>query len=187
MKRYKLTPVLLTLLFAFLLVGCAAQKPTDGAKEEKTSAVGMANPVVTYDSLAEAEKAAGFKFTVPEGVNFGGADYAQYYWSTINKDLIEVRYGSGGDEIAYMRKAPVSASKESDISGDYNVYDDTDIKDVGLEDGRTATVMLKGKEGKYYVALWQLKGAKDNGVWNYAIGVRGMAEDELLELVKMVE
>lgn len=187
MRQNKLVSVLLAALLAVLLMGCAAQKPADRTDAEKTTAVGMANPVVTYDSLAEAEKAAGFKFTVPEGVNFGGADYAQYYWSTINKDLIEVRYGSGGDEIAYMRKAPLGADKEADISGDYNVYDEVDTEDITLEDGRTATVTLKGKEDKYYVALWQLKGAKDNGIWNYAIGVRGMDDDQLLELVKMVE
>ena len=32
-----------------------------------------------------------------------------------------------------------------------------------------------------------MKGAKDNGIWNYAIGVQGMDEQDLLELVKMVE
>ena len=186
MNHNKLISVLLAALFAVLLMGCTAQKPADGSDQEKATA-GVANPVVTYDSLAKAEKAAGFGFTVPEGVRIDGEDYAQYYWSTINKDLIEVRYGEEGDEVAYMRKSPLGASKESDISGDYNVYDDVDIKDVILEDGRDATVMLKGKDGKYYVAIWQLKGLKDNGVWNYAIGVRGMEKGDLLELAKMVE
>ena len=57
-----------------------------------------------------------------------------------------------------------------------------------LEDGREVDVDLKGdKNGKFYLAIWDMKGAKDNGIWNYAIGVQGMDEQDLLELVKMVE
>ena len=191
MKRNSFLALLLCALFLVVGTGCSAQKPatpTDAAKKT-TKSVQLANPVKTYDSLAKAEKAAGFKFTVPEGVNIDGADYAQYYWSTINNDLIEVRYGGEGDEVCYMRKAPASAADDDDvdISGDYNVYDTVKEVEFTLEDGREVEVTLKGKDKKFYVANWQLKGVKDNGVWNYAIGVRGIPEQDLLELVKMVE
>ena len=46
---------------------------------------------------------------------------------------------------------------------------------------------LKGKDGKWYLALWQRKGIEDNGIWSYAIGIRGVSAEELVELVKMVE
>ena len=197
MKRNSFLALLLCVLFVALGTGCSTQTPATGtdAAKKTTKSVQLANPVKTYDSLAKAEKAAGFKFTVPEGVNIDGADYAQYYWSTINNDLIEVRYGGEGDEVCYMRKAVSgtgTAAQENsdelvDISGDYNVYDDVKEVDITLEDGRETTVTLKGKDGKFYLALWQLKGAKDNGLWNYAIGVRGLDEQDLLELVKMVE
>ena len=193
MKRNSILALLLCVLFVAVGTGCSMQKPatqTDATKAQKTTkSAQIANPVKTYDSLAKAEKAAGFTFTVPEGVNVNGADYAQYYWSTINENLIEVRYGGEGDEVCYMRKAPASAADDDDvdISGDYNVYDTVKEVEFTLEDGREVEVTLKGKDKKFYVANWQLKGVKDNGVWNYAIGVRGIPEQDLLELVKMVE
>lgn len=193
MKRNSILALLLCVLFVAVGTGCSMQKPatqTDATKAQKTTkSAQIANPVKTYDSLAKAEKAAGFTFTVPEGVNVKGADYAQYYWSTINENLIEVRYGGEGDEVCYMRKAPASAADDDDvdISGDYNVYDTVKEVEFTLEDGREVEVTLKGKDKKFYVANWQLKGVKDNGVWNYAIGVRGIPEQDLLELVKMVE
>ena len=73
------------------------------------------------------------------------------------------------------------------MTRDYNVYDKVKEVDITREDGREVEVTLKGKDKKFYVANWQLKGVKDNGVWNYAIGVRGIPEQDLLELVKMVE
>ena len=193
MKRNSILALLLCVLFVAVGTGCSMQKPatqTDATKAQKTTkSAQIANPVKTYDSLAKAEKAAGFTFTVPEGVNLNGADYAQYYWSTINENLIEVRYGGEGDEVCYMRKAPASAADDDDvdISGDYNVYDTVKEVEFTLEDGREVEVTLKGKDKKFYVANWQLKGVKDNGIWNYAIGVRGIPEQDLLELVKMVE
>ena len=193
MKRNSILALLLCVLFVAVGTGCSLQKPgsqPDATKAQKTTkSAQIANPVKTYDSLAKAEKVAGFTFTVPEGVNLDGADYAQYYWSTINENLIEVRYGAEGDEVCYMRKAPASAADDDDvdISGDYNVYDTVKEIEFTLEDGREVEVTLKGKDKKFYVASWQLKGVKDNGVWNYAIGVRGIPEQDLLELVKMVE
>lgn len=192
MKRNSFLALLLCALFLVVGTGCSTQKPatpTDAAKKTTKSAQ-IANPVKTYASLAKAEKAAGFKFTVPEGVNVNGADYAQYYWSTINGNLIEVRYGKEGNEVCYMRKASagVTDDDDADISGDYNVYDVKKEVEFTLEDGREVDVDLKGdKNGKFYLAIWDMKGAKDNGIWNYAIGVQGMSEQDLLELVKMVE
>lgn len=192
MKRNPFLALLLCVLLTVLFTGCAKQNANGQADATTEAAAGnaqIANPVKTYDSLAKAEKAAGFTFTVPEGVNLDGADYAQYYWSTINENLIEVRYGAEGDEVCYMRKAAAGAAHDddADISGDYNVYDTVKEAEFTLEDGREVEVTLKGKDNKFYVAYWQLKGVKDNGVWNYAIGVRGIPEQDLLELVKMVE
>ncbi len=192
MKRNSFLALLLCVLLTVLFTGCTKQNAngqSDATKEAAAGNAQIANPVKTYDSLAKAEKVAGFTFTVPEGVNLDGADYAQYYWSTINETLIEVRYGGEGDEVCYMRKAPASAADDDDvdISGDYNVYDTVKEVEFTLEDGREVEVTLKGKDKKFYVASWQLKGVKDNGVWNYAIGVRGIPEQDLLELVKMVE
>lgn len=189
MKRNRIVTLILCLVLTALLVGCGANK-TNGqsdASASKTEAnAGLANPVVEYPTLAEAEKAIGFSFTVPEGVVVDENDYSQYYYSVVNGDLLEVRYGSTGDEVCYMRKA-ASQKDVEDISGDYNVYDDVKEEDVVLENGQSYEVTLKGIDGKYYLALWQRKGTEDNGVWTYAIGIRGVSAEELLELVKMVE
>ena len=192
MKRHSFLALILCALFLVVGTGCSSQNSgtQNGAAQKTTKSAQLANPVKTYDSLAKAEKVAGFTFTVPEGVNLDGADYAQYYWSTINNDLIEVRYGKEGNEVCYMRKAPASAADDddADISGDYNVYDVKKEVEFTLEDGREVDVDLKGdKNGKFYLAIWDMKGAKDNGIWNYAIGVQGIDEQDLLELVKMVE
>ena len=152
MKRHSFLALILCALFVVVGTGCSSQNSgtQSGAAQKTTKSAQLANPVKTYDSLAKAEKAAGFKFTVPEGVNLDGADYAQYYWSTINEDLIEVRYGGEGDEVCYMRKAGIGkgdkAGEVTDISGDYNVYDKVKEVDITLEDGREATVTLKGQK-----------------------------------------
>ena len=185
MKRHSFLALILCALFVVVGTGCSSQNSgtQSGAAQKTTKSAQLANPVKTYDSLAKAEKAAGFN-------NVNGADYAQYYWSTINENLIEVRYGKEGNEVCYMRKAPASAADDddADISGDYNVYDVKKEVEFTLEDGREVDVDLKGdKNGKFYLAIWDMKGAKDNGIWNYAIGVQGIDEQDLLELVKMVE
>ncbi len=188
MKRKTWLALLMCALLTAMMTGCSTggANGSSGANAEEGASEQIANPVVEYDSLAAAEKAAGFSFTVPEGVVIDEADYAQYYYSVISGDPLEVRYGTSGDEVCYMRKAAAQAGVE-DISGDYNVYDDVKTEDIVLEDGRTAEVTLKGKDGSFYLATWQLKGTEDNGVWNYAIGTRALSEGDLLELVKMVE
>ncbi len=188
MKKNRILTLVLCLVLAVLMAGCAGgtSNGESGTAAGEENAAQIANPVVEYDTLAAAEKAAQFSFTVPEGVVFEEQDYGQYYYSVISGDLLEVRYGTSGDEVCYMRKA-AAAKDTDDISGDYNVYDDVMTEDLVLEDGSSYPVTLKGKDGKYYLALWQRKGTTDNGIWNYAIGIRGVSADELLELAKMVE
>lgn len=199
MKQQKLTLVatLLCALLAFSLMGCAST-PASGKSDNTTTrkVLNAKNPIEQYDSLAAAEKAAGFSFTVPEGVNVNGTDYGQYYWSTINRSLVEVRYGAEENEVCYLRKAQVgatgnefidSAVNQEDISGDYNVYDDVKTEEVVLESGETFKVTLKGKDDKFYVAIWHRTDAEKETVWNYAIGIQGVPEEDLLGLVKMVE
>ncbi|MBQ8062737.1 MAG: hypothetical protein IJ230_02245 [Clostridia bacterium] len=189
----------LSFFAAVLLVvmsGCAASGAKDQSEAGQTGNAKVANPIVQYDSLAKAEKAAGFTFTVPEGVNVNGADYEQYYWATINRSLVEVRYGAEGNEVCYLRKAQVGATgsefldaagNREDISGDYNVYDEVKTEEVVLESGESFNVTLKGSDAKFYVATWHRTDRENQQVWNYAAGIQGVPEEDLLELVKMVE
>ncbi len=182
MKKKSFIALLLCAVLTFLLVGCSSVENT----ETDTKVV---NPEVTYNSLADAVAAAGFTFTIPEGVNIDGEDYAQYNWKTIDGSLLEVSYGYSGDEVCYIRKASAeegNAASLEDISGDYSVYEDVQTVDIMMEDGRESTITLKGKDGKYYLAIWQTRMESDNHTWNYAIGIRGVGETELVELAKMV-
>ena len=76
MKRHSFLALILCALFVVVGTGCSSQNSgtQSGAAQKTTKSAQLANPVKTYDSLAKAEKAAGFKFTVPEGVNVNGAD-----------------------------------------------------------------------------------------------------------------
>ena len=178
--------LLLCCLLSMSLVACSGSSDTSNAQSAKEETAKIANPIVEYDSLAKAEKAAGFQLTVPEAVEVNGEAYEQYYYSTINDSLIEVRYGAEGSEVCYIRKAPVSQDME-DISGDYNVYDTVVEEEVMLESGTEYTVTLKGQGDKFYLATWDMKGSKDNGIYSYAIGIQGVDKDDLLMLVQMVE
>lgn len=179
MKKKSLIALLLCVILV-ALAGCSSVEDVDGNTE-------VVNPEVTYNSLADAVAAAGFTLTIPEGVNVDGEDYAQYNWKTIDGSLLEVSYGYTGDEVCYVRKASAeegNAASLEDISGDYNVYEEVQTVEIAMEDGREATVTLKGKDGKFYLATWQMEVASHT--WNYAIGIRGVEETELVELAKMI-
>ncbi len=116
----------LALAAACLLAGCG------GAAEPQN--VQMANPWQDYDSLQEAEAAAGFSFGLPEC--FGQTWQAEAF-RVMNGSLLEVIY-RGPEKSARVRKAPGS----EDISGDYNSY-----QTVTLAEYENASVTLRENKG----------------------------------------
>lgn len=118
------------------------------------SQVQIPNPLVEYETLGQAARAAGFELTAPGTVN--GSDSRVY--QAIEGDLLEVIYRRGEDEAARVRKAQGG----EDISGDYNVYDQVSAVDV---DGLSVT--MKGENNLVKLAIWT------GGGYTYAVSVTG--------------
>jgi len=106
------------------------------------------NPFVTYETMEEAEKAAGFEFDVPQTAE--GLSIKEI--SCVSNEMIQVVYG---DEYSiFVRKAKGT----DDISGDYTVYDKVEDVSVG-----GVTVTERADEQGIYSAIWS------SGGYSYAI------------------
>ena len=153
----------LLLILAFTLAP-GLFRPAEDPGQEQT-----ANPFVTYQSLEEAEKAAGFALHVPE--SFEGA--ARREIAVIDGRIIDVTYLDGEDNrILTIRKG----TGEEDICGDYNEYTKEAVMDLG---GLSVTV--KGGEDRIFLALWQ------EGDYSYTVSFdEGGTEDQLKEIIHMV-
>lgn len=106
------------------------------------------NPWEEYSSLADAAKAAGFEMSIPERPRM----FTQTTYQVMkdeNQTMLEVLYSAedSGDQMV-LRKA-VGVEADADISGDYNVYDETSTVTVG-----EYTVTLKGNDQKVCLATW---------------------------------
>lgn len=140
--------IVLGIIMALSLVACAKnapatdyqQKQKDGQILEENSAQ-IPNPFVDCETIADAEKIAGFEITVPDKMPEG---YSQSSIQAINDYLIQIFYESGDNEIL-IRKGIGS----EDISGDYNTYSESNTMTIG-----ELTINTKGNDGKINVATW---------------------------------
>lgn len=137
--------------------------------EEKKELIGgpqVVNPFVTYDSLDEAEKAAGFELILPERIE----GYDEPLVQLMSGKMIQVIYG---DREIYIRKM----ASDDDISGDYNVYKVNEVSDLTGVD-----VIYKGDGEKIYNVTWHKEG--------YAYSVyssKGMSVEMAFWLAAMVK
>lgn len=110
-----------------------------GNDEGSDDSVQIPNPLIEYETLADAEAAAGFDFAVPDEID--GNSPTSYI--VINgSGILEVIYG---DNAVSLRKAEGS----EDISGDFNTY--SDIINAGVGD---ASVTMREKDGNVFSAIW---------------------------------
>lgn len=101
---------------------------------------GMENPFIDCTTLKEAESIAGFSLDAPKKIK----GYGKRNISAVKNSLIQILYGSGKDALC-IRKA----AGDSDISGDYNRYEErSSVKVKGRQ------IMLRGTKGKINVAVW---------------------------------
>ena len=125
--------------------------------EDNTMAI---NPIVTYQTLKEAEDNAGFDFNVDL------SDFDNLTYSTINNEILEISY-SDGDNYLICRKSKGS----EDNSGDYNKYDvlfDKVIDDVDI--------VVKQENNKILLTF------EDDGYF-YSFSSDLLSEEELFEIV----
>ncbi len=136
-----------------------------GTGKETTENVQIANPFVECATIGDAEKLAGFSIRVPESV----VGYDEKYITAIEEDMIEVQFSHGEDAELWFRKG-VGAE---DISGDYNVYKEEKSVEV-----QGQSVMIKGTENGYKLAIWNANG------YAYAIGsTTELSEDTLVQYI----
>jgi hypothetical protein len=105
--------ILLCLSVSACFTGCGNQK-VEQEKSSQTAAI--ANPWSKWDSMEEAEAAAGFSFGMPEVIS---DRYTAAVFRTLNNELIEVIYRHENFEVCVRKQK----GEGEDISGDYNKYD----------------------------------------------------------------
>ena len=131
----RLAPFMAVIVLAvFITVGNLNRKPiTTGG-----------NPVVTVNSLSDAEKTAGFPISVPQ--KYG--DDEIFTITVVNESVICVHYGSEEDVDMIIYKGTGS----EDVSGDYTSYPDVQEIDYDYR-----AIQMKGNGGKIYLATWNDK------------------------------
>lgn len=133
----------------------------------------IATPFKAYDSLEEAEKAAGFKISIPDAPS----DYSTVTYNVFEDDkMLEVIYTNADGKEAYrIRKVAGS----DDISGDSTDYSENNSADLN---GNTVT--MKGNDGKVFVATWTAEG------YAYAVDIdmdgQGMDAEAVTTLISSI-
>lgn len=153
---------------AFSMAACANQKEPSSTTEP-SSQMQLPNPFTSCETMADAEKIAGFTLTMPEHAPDWAAE------TTIRatrSGMIEVVHLGNGSEMR-IRKA----AGNEDISGDYSAYQTSNEISVG-----DTNVQVKGNEEKIYLATWS------NGTYSYSISVNsGLVQEEITSLISSID
>ena len=120
-------------------IGAADNILLGGNDEGSDDNVQIPNPLVEYETLADAEAAAGFDFAVPDEID---GNSPKSYIVIDGSGIIEVTYG---DNAVSLRKAEGS----EDISGDFNTY--SDIINAGVGE---VSITMREKDGNVFSAIW---------------------------------
>lgn len=161
------------LVMAVSMMGCGKKAEADqtGTEVSEGENTQIPNPFVECETMADAEKLAGFEMVVPEQIE----GYEQEWLQAIDGELIQVCYVNPENEQdeVLIRKGVGS----DDISGNYENFAETTTAAAGdLE------VTLKGNDGKVTVAVWT------TGSYTFSIQVdAGTSQDEMLSLVEAVQ
>lgn len=136
-----------------------------------TSSAAEANPWEEFDTLEEAEEAAGVEITVPDMSEYG-TDEVYMVCAALSE--VEIQYYDGDEQTAYIRKA----NDDGDISGDYNTYDYENTATINDNE-----VTVKGTDGnELNLAIWHV------GDYAYCVGFTDTVSfDELTDIVAAIE
>lgn len=126
------------------------------------------NPFVEYGTLADAEKAAGFTFKVPEQIN----GFKQSYISVIDGKMQQVVYEKGESQVTLRKMAGTD-----DISGVYIDYAKKDQVAIGGHQTE-----LRGDGTSVFVAVW------NNGGYTYAVYAdAGVTAAQMTAIVESIQ
>lgn len=128
----------------------------------------MPNPFTEYKTIDEAKKTLKFEAKLPSAVPSG---YKLEYVSVMSDDFLNLTYKNGEKEITYR-----TAAGTEDISGDYSIYEKTEVIEAG-----GCAVTVKGNGEKYNLAVW------NNGD-SYAISSsEGLSKDEIVKIAENIK
>lgn len=126
------------------------------------------NPFVAYGTLADAEKAAGFTFKVPEQIN----GCKQSYISVMDGKMQQVVYENGESQVTLRKMAGTD-----DISGVYIDYAKKDQVAIGGHQTE-----LRGDGTSVFVAVW------NNGGYTYAVYAdAGVTAAQMTAIVESIQ
>lgn len=126
------------------------------------------NPFVEYGKLADAEKAAGFTFKVPEQIN----GCKQSYISVMDGKMQQVVYEKGESQVTLRKMAGTD-----DISGVYIDYAKKDQVAIGGHQTE-----LRGDGTSVFVAVW------NNGGYTYAVYAdAGVTAAQMTAIVESIQ
>ena len=122
MTRFLKTAAILAALMMF--GGCAAAAP-----EASSASLGVANPLIMYESVEAIAEAVDFSFQVPAEAPEG---YTLSVCYTVLDEIVSLEYTDGEQKVLY-RTAKASDKYDPDvsISGDYTDYKMTTTVPVG--------------------------------------------------------
>ncbi|MGN1021936.1 MAG: DUF4367 domain-containing protein [Lachnospiraceae bacterium] len=151
---------------------CAKQGTKAAAAESAAteSSVQLPNPWTEYDTLEEAEKAAGFTITVPDVP----AGYTSVVYRVMD-GLLELQYQDADGNRLILRKGDTATlgEEETDISGDYTQYDAEETKEISGKE-----VTEKGDGTSVYCAVWT------DGDYAYSIVCdQGLSDDDAKTII----
>ncbi len=140
------------------------------AKQDAVKGTKLANPFVDCKSMNDAEKIAGFSFTVPKTIK----GYPKRSIQAIQNDLIQVFYENRAGDQILLRKGKGG----KDLTGDYNVYKDKTVKTI-----KGKKVTMNRKDGKVYSAWWT------DGKYAFTVDAldKGVSEQFLSQLVQQMK
>lgn len=130
----------------------------------------IANPFITCNTLAEAEKTAGFSLKAPDTAAGSTGQTIQ----AVRKELIQIFYlDPSGKTILMIRKA----AGTDDVSGDYNTYSKvSEVKQDGV------TVSLRGNGDTVSLAVW----TKDGYAYAMEAQEHPLSQKEMLALADQI-
>ena len=130
---------------------------------------GISSPIEEFKTIEEAQNVLDFNVTFPKEIP---SQYDIEYISTISKELFQICYTDGKDELLYRMGQGVN-----NISGDYNNYKNNNI--VEIDDKK---IKLSGNDDFIKLATWNVNDM------SYSISSsNGISKDKMINIIKSVK
>ena len=130
---------------------------------------GISSPIEEFKTIEEAQKVLDFNVTFPKEIP---SEYDIEYISTISKELFQICYTDGKDELLYRMGQGVN-----NISGDYNNYKNNNI--VEIDDKK---IKLSENDDFIKLATWNVNDM------SYSISSsNGISKDKMINIIKSVK